>query len=173
MKKALKTISMMIACSVLVLATAALADAPAATCKQDEPCALEKKAAPTFKRGEVTGATAWQEEDRMVIWFTTKTDKPNTFDIAVCGTNEVEELRFEGGVTYRDAKTVSSDGRIGGCDSYQFNTGRHIDGLRIKPLDYIVKIFILMDGEPTGFDLLLGDKVLPARAGYWYFEVAN
>ena len=83
----------------------------------------------------------------------------------------IKEVLFEKGGVYKDAKTIAPKGKLSGCDNYTFKTARHIDGMLVKPQGNTFKLFIQMDGKPTGFDVHVSQGVLPARAGHFHFKV--
>lgn len=143
------------------------------SCEQGRPCELASKPPEhAFMPGKVDGAAVWQSEGRANIWFTTTKKAQDTYKVAVCNAAEVEEVKFEEG-RRKDTKVVSPKGKLSGCDLYRLETGKGIDGLRIKPQGKMFKLFVLKNDEAAGYSIYLDQLILPPREGHYKFRMKD
>ena len=148
------------------------ASAQSKSCEAGNSCQLgAMPAASKFTRGKVNGAAAWQSDGYANLFFTTTTGKVDTYKVAICGAAKVETVQFEGGGRFKDEKVASPKGKLSGCDLYSLQTGRGIDGLRIKPQGNSFKLVVRKNGAAEGYSVFLADAVLAAREGHYHFRM--
>jgi len=141
------------------------------SCEQGRACELGAKPETSFTPGKVDGAAVWQSDGYANVWFTTTTRTTETYKVAVCSAASVEEVKFEGAGSGKDTKLASPKGKLSGCDVYSLQTGRRVDGLRIKPQGKSFKLFVLKNDEAAGYSLYIEHAVLPAREGHYQFRL--
>lgn len=158
--------------SVVALLALGSAHAESNSCEASS-CELGgKPSSDTFKLGKVDGAAVWQSDGYANIWFTTTTSKPDNFKVAVCGATSVEEVKFDGG-RYKDEKVVAPKGKLSGCDVYSLQSGRYIDGLRVKPKGNAFRMIVRKNDAADGYSMYLEGSVLPAREGFYHFRLKH